>query len=77
MIAFIVFSIAGCNSMPEISEEYVSETPAFDVSTINIGDKSCDFETLIRDKFPSYRIHRKSETVLYFFDFKKCYSDQR
>ena len=31
----------------------------------------CDYEDLIRSEFPNYRIHKKSESEIWFFDFKQ------
>lgn len=70
LISFILLS--GCGVFPSVTEKYINNSNTFDESTIQVSENiNCDYESLIRNNFPKYRIHHKSYNELWFFDFKK------
>lgn len=71
---YLVFiTLTGCAVFPSISEEYISNQTSFDESTVNGYYQNCDFESLIRENFPSYRIHKKFPSEVWFFKFHEKY----
>lgn len=72
-VILIILSLSGCAVFPPISEEYILNQTSFDESTIIVDHNNCDYESLIREKFPLYRVHKKFPNEIWFFKFHDKY----
>ena len=72
IILIVISAISGCAVFPPVSQNLIADSTSYDESEITLeSNTKCNYEDLVRSEFPNYRIHRKSESEIWFFDFKE------
>ncbi len=71
-ILILVLTISGCAVFPPVSQKLIAYSTSYDESQVTLkSNTNCNYEDLIRTEFPNYRIHNKSKSEIWFFDFKE------
>ncbi len=58
-------------AFPTETEEYIRKTNPYDETIVKLHNDTCNFEYLMREDFPDYRVDFSQETELKFFSFLK------